>query len=369
MNKIIKYSAIAIGAYCGLKYYKASKILQGANFAYDGLFFVNTDLKNLTLGVRIKARATAQLNLGSLNLNLYCNGVKVGKLYLPYQQDLQKGEVSLIFYCDVNIEYFARTFATFILNKQVILAVEGTLWYGGLPLAFPRLQVLTTDLNDVYANYIQGNLIPYNAIQGISEETEQKVLGYAIGEKDFYKKGFSSDIITACKNVLYSTYYQTMPIAENLNEEVTTECSVVLNAVTLNYDNEEQERPLTDEEKCWMLFEFCVDNFTYKLDPQGEQLIKTPSRFLADKVGDCKSFAIFICSVLTNLNIPCVMRFVDYGEGDWRHVYAVAKIEGRDVPLDVVAKILKDTEVGQELEYVRKKDVESKKKELIYNVI
>lgn len=359
MNKIIKYSAIAIGAYCGLKYYKASKILQGAGFAYDGLFFVNTDLKNLTLGVRIKARATAQLNLGSLNLNLYCNGVKVGKLYLPYQQDLQKGEVTLIFYCDVNIEYFARTFATFILNKQVILAVEGTLWYGGLPLSFPRLQVLTTDLNDVYSNYIQGNIIPYNAIQGISEETEQKVLGYAIGEKDFYKKGFSSDIITACKNVLYSTYYQTKPIAEDLNEEVAT----------YYYDDEAHALPMNDEAKCLVLFKFCVDNFTYKLDPQGEQLIKTPSRFLSDKVGDCKSFAIFICSVLTNLGIPCVMRFVDYGEGDWRHVYAVAKIEGQDMPLDVVAKMLKDTEVGEELEYVRKKDVESKKKELIYNVI
>lgn len=348
-KKYLIWGSVVLGGYAIYKYYSASKVLKNAMFTYNSLFLVGADLKTLTLGVRVNARATSQLNLGSLNLYLYCNGVKVGKLYLPYQQDLQKGEKELIFYCDVNIEYFARTFVTFILNKQVTLAIEGTLWYGGLPIAFPAINVLTSDLNTIYNDYLKNilpDLVP-TMIGQITEADERKTLGYVVGEKNFFKKGFSSDIITACKNVLYDTYYQTKDLSYGVAKDM-----------------------LSEEEQCMTIFDYCVKTFTYKLDPQGEQLIKTPSRFLSDKKGDCKSFAIFICSILTNLGIECVMRFVDMGEGDYRHVYAVAKLSnGSEFVLDVVATLQLGSAMGEEVAYVRKKDIESKYKQLIFNAI
>ncbi|MDX2248234.1 MAG: hypothetical protein SF052_15735 [Bacteroidia bacterium] len=76
----------------------------------------------------------------------------------------------------------------------------------------------------------------------------------------------------------------------------------------------------------------------YRLDPEGEQFTKSPSRVISDGFSDCKGYSIFAASVLENLGIPYFFRFVDYslGSDTPTHVYVVAKGAGEkeSIPLD-----------------------------------
>lgn len=90
-------------------------------------------------------------------------------------------------------------------------------------------------------------------------------------------------------------------------------------------------------EICEDLYFFVQNNIEYKEDPAGVQLIKSPAQLYSDGVGDCKSFSLFIGSVLKNLNIPFVYRFVSFKPGDVTHVYVVAyDDDGSEIYLDAV---------------------------------
>lgn len=66
-------------------------------------------------------------------------------------------------------------------------------------------------------------------------------------------------------------------------------------------------------------------NVNLNYDPIGVQYIRKPANLVAEHTADCKSFSIFLSSVLTNLRIPNVMRFVAWQlEGEIQHVYVVA---------------------------------------------
>lgn len=81
----------------------------------------------------------------------------------------------------------------------------------------------------------------------------------------------------------------------------------------------------SERKTCKKIFDYLIDNVEYKED-EGGQYIKTPARLLADKVGDCKSFSIFVASCLRNLNIPAVFRYVSFNNlPDPTHVYVVTK--------------------------------------------
>lgn len=71
------------------------------------------------------------------------------------------------------------------------------------------------------------------------------------------------------------------------------------------------------------VWEFVKKNIPYKLDPAGEQWIKSPGRLWSEKAGDCKSFSIFTASCLKNLGIPYGFRFASYSKSDPTptHVY------------------------------------------------
>lgn len=110
------------------------------------------------------------------------------------------------------------------------------------------------------------------------------------------------------------------------------------------------------EDICAFIFEWVDDNIDYKVDPNGEQWIKTPARLISDGIGDCKSFSILICSFLTHYGIDNMFRFVSYKGNDYTHVYPVAVIGGAEVPLDVVAFKQRGTEIGNEIKYKKKYD-------------
>lgn len=82
----------------------------------------------------------------------------------------------------------------------------------------------------------------------------------------------------------------------------------------------------SEMDTCRNVFNFAVENVKYSEDPVGVQWIRTPARLLRDGVGDCKSYAILIASLLDNLNIPCFFRFVSFNdEKQFTHVYIVTK--------------------------------------------
>lgn len=113
-----------------------------------------------------------------------------------------------------------------------------------------------------------------------------------------------------------------------------------------------------DENIAYNIFVWISDNIRYKKDPDGQQWVKTPARLIYDGCGDCKSYSILICSVLTIMGVKNKFRFVSYdGTTNYSHVYPVAIIDGEQIPVDVVAWQQKGVEFGNEVEYTNKKDI------------
>ena len=99
-------------------------------------------------------------------------------------------------------------------------------------------------------------------------------------------------------------------------------------------DFSRQYRPTREDLR--KLWQFVKSNIRYQEDPDGFQYIRYPSRLVADGVGDCKSFTLFIVSVLQNLGVPYTIRFTRYGKGPVTHVYPVAHLPEGDVIIDAV---------------------------------
>ncbi|MEL6924848.1 MAG: transglutaminase-like domain-containing protein [Bacteroidota bacterium] len=105
----------------------------------------------------------------------------------------------------------------------------------------------------------------------------------------------------------------------------------------------------SDFKKLWT---FVKRNITYKADTRGHEVIKSPAALWKTGVGDCKSFSIFIASILNNHGIPVKYRFVSYeGQDNVTHVYPVAIWQGREIILDAV-----HTTFDDEVPYVYKKE-------------
>jgi hypothetical protein len=78
------------------------------------------------------------------------------------------------------------------------------------------------------------------------------------------------------------------------------------------------------------LFDFLRFNIRYKRDPKKSQWVRSPARFWSDRQGDCKSYTVFIISVLQNLGLDYIIRFTSYKRKDKRvrHVYPIAILPG-----------------------------------------
>ena len=117
---------------------------------------------------------------------------------------------------------------------------------------------------------------------------------------------------------------------------------------------------LSVDDKCQAVFGYMVNNTQYRLDDEGVQMIKSPARLIADGCGDCKSYTMFIASCLHCLDIPCIVRFVNFDGGkQYTHVYPVAIDEqGNEIPLDACELDTDGTPLyGYARHYMRKKDI------------
>lgn len=87
------------------------------------------------------------------------------------------------------------------------------------------------------------------------------------------------------------------------------------------------------------IWKFLRTGVKYEVDPVQKQKIRLPNRFLSDGKGDCKSFALFTASVLSNLGMSVTFRFASYNPFNTTptHVYVVTKDEsGRNIIIDGV---------------------------------
>ena len=93
-------------------------------------------------------------------------------------------------------------------------------------------------------------------------------------------------------------------------------------------------------EFCQNLWDLVKHNVKYKTDPVGSQWVKSPSRLWHDRLGDCKSFSIFIGTTLQNKGIPFRYRFVSFQPGSKivTHVYIIVPFNGKYITIDAVYK-------------------------------
>lgn len=88
------------------------------------------------------------------------------------------------------------------------------------------------------------------------------------------------------------------------------------------------------------LWWFVKSEIHYNVDPLGVQWVREPARLWQDREGDCKSFTVFIVSVLENLGLEYKIRFVNTEKPGSRivnHVYPVAILpNGEQIIMDAV---------------------------------
>lgn len=80
------------------------------------------------------------------------------------------------------------------------------------------------------------------------------------------------------------------------------------------------------EQTCRKIFAFCYNHIQYEQDEDGIEQLRTPARIWADRTRgvDCDDYAIFVASILTNLNIPCYFRMTKYnGKEHYQHIYII----------------------------------------------
>jgi hypothetical protein len=114
------------------------------------------------------------------------------------------------------------------------------------------------------------------------------------------------------------------------------------------------------------LYWFLKNEITYKEDPEGEQWIQTPSYLMESGVGDCKSLAVFIASVLWNMGLDYIIRFTT-DDPDSRfvtHVYVVAILpNGRKVIIDTVLGENLRKRTGNVIDYFDREGVKYKQQD------
>jgi hypothetical protein len=101
------------------------------------------------------------------------------------------------------------------------------------------------------------------------------------------------------------------------------------------------------------IFNFLKTNINYSADGD-TQKIKLPGRFVAEAVGDCKSYSLFTAAILNALNIPFAFRYASYNPTDStpQHVYIIATPESNPIVIDAVNQLPFNTEKH----YTYKKD-------------
>jgi hypothetical protein len=134
-----------------------------------------------------------------------------------------------------------------------------------------------------------------------------------------------------------------------------------------NVENDRQIAELAKQLKgeneissCYNIFGFLINEVNYRADG-ADQLIKSPARLIYERRGDCKSYSVFTACCLKYLGIKHFFRFAGYGsDTEPTHVYIIAVIDNKEIPIDAVAYVQLGQKFGTEKKYKLKIDMAGK---------
>ena len=93
----------------------------------------------------------------------------------------------------------------------------------------------------------------------------------------------------------------------------------------------------TLEETCSNIWHFVYHHIQYKRDEDGVEQVRSPRRAWHDRKSgvDCDCYSVFILSILSALQIPCVARITKYAKRypqvpRWQHVYPIVPKRGHE---------------------------------------
>lgn len=127
------------------------------------------------------------------------------------------------------------------------------------------------------------------------------------------------------------------------NAEIDDIVDVILHADSLSAsftkDFAQGFRRETDEETLRGIWTFVKKNIRYVRDKAGIEEVQSPGKLWNRRRGDCKSFSVFIGSILKNLGYRYKYRlaFYDAANMDSAHIYPIVTLRnGRKVVMDAV---------------------------------
>lgn len=143
-------------------------------------------------------------------------------------------------------------------------------------------------------------------------------------------------------------YTHLFPKAEGTNKTIRKNADVthtvafipkVVNE-TLNHTKAIAQRlkGITAYETCSNIWHFVYQHIAYRKDQEGYEQIRSPARTWHDrqKGVDCDCYSVFISSILTNCNIPHILRITKYHRDYFQHIYPVVVLHGKEIPIDCV---------------------------------
>ena len=104
MKDFLKYGAIGLLCYAGMRYYKAYKLGSKLNISFASIMANGINKNNFSIGVNINVenKSGDNITLSNSNLKCYINGRYVGNCVVPYTQIIKANSTTKIFVvCDV----------------------------------------------------------------------------------------------------------------------------------------------------------------------------------------------------------------------------------------------------------------------------
>jgi len=145
-------------------------------------------------------------------------------------------------------------------------------------------------------------------------------------------------------------YTHLFPKAEGTNKTIRKNADVthtvafipkVVNE-TLHHTKELAQRlkGTTTYETCSNIWHFVYQHIAYRKDQEGYEQIRSPARTWHDrqKGVDCDCYSVFISSILTNCNIPHILRITKYHRDYFQHIYPVVVLHEKEIPIDCVTE-------------------------------
>lgn len=104
---------------------------------------------------------------------------------------------------------------------------------------------------------------------------------------------------------------------------------------------------------CKNIWHFVYQHIRYQKDQQGYEQVRSPARVWHDRETgvDCDCYSVFISSILTNLEIPHILRITKYAQNYFQHIYPVVPHGSRLITMDCVTD-----QFDYEVPYSEKKD-------------